>query len=593
MCGLVAHFSYGAEAPPPSDANMLRMRDAMAPRGPDGTGSWRDGNVALGHRRLAIIDLTEDGAQPMLSADGRLAITFNGEIYNYRALRLELEGQGCVFRSHSDTEVLLHLYRRDGTDMFRHLRGMYAFALWDADARCLLLARDPFGIKPLYIADDGRSLRAASQVKALLAGGVAREPDPAGMAGFLLWGNLPEPFTLFRGIAALPAGSWLRIEEGGRRTEGRHFDMASEIAAAREAAWQPDAIRAALLDSVSLHREADVPVGLFLSAGLDSATLAALIAEAAGSGAGVKAVTLGFGEFEGSDKDEVPLARIIARSYGLSHDVRRITAQDFSDASARLLQDMDQPSIDGVNTWFVARAARQSGLKVAMSGVGGDELFGGYDNFRHVPRLAGLLRPARFVPGLGRGFRAVAAPLLAGRASPKWAGLLELGGDWPGAYLLRRGLFMPWELADILGPDLAREGWNRLEPMARLSAGVPQAASDRMKVSALETGWYLKNQLLRDSDWAGMAHGLEIRTPLVDIGLFRACLPALAGRRPPGKRDMAASARPALPDAVLERGKTGFFVPVSEWLGASSLRGWARQVLDAQLPDAARIRSAG
>jgi asparagine synthase (glutamine-hydrolysing) len=590
MCGLAAHFAYGPRAVPPSEAGMLAMRDAMAARGPDGAGLWLSGDVALAHRRLAIIDLTEDGAQPMLSADGRLAISFNGEIYNYRALRAELESQGCVFRSHSDTEVLLHLYRRDGTAMFDRLRGMYAFALWDADQQSLLAARDPFGIKPLYLADDGHSIRLASHVKALLASGVGRDLDPAGMAGFLLWGNLPEPFTLFRGVRALPAGSWLRVERGGKRSEGRHFDMAGEIAAAHQRSWRQDDIRAALLDSVRLHREADVPVGLFLSAGLDSATLAALLAET--SGGGVTAVTLGFGEFEGTAKDEVPLARIIAGQYGLDHQVSRVTGTAFAQAKARLLNDMDQPSIDGVNTWFVAQAARQSGLKVAMSGVGGDELFGGYDNFRQVPRLARLLRPIRAIPGLGRGFRAVAAPLLAGRASPKWASLFEFGGDWPGAYLLRRGLFMPWELPDIIDPDLAREGWRALAPLARLKESLPGAASDRLKVSALETGWYLRNQLLRDADWAGMAHGLEIRTPLVDIGLFRACLPALCGTHPPGKQDMAAAARPALPDVVLDRGKTGFSVPVSQWLGASSLRAWAIQVLRQQA-GSVRIRSAG
>ncbi|CAA7621658.1 asparagine synthase (glutamine-hydrolyzing) [Magnetospirillum sp. UT-4] len=573
MCGLAAVLARPM-APPVDAAALTRSRDAMVARGPDGAGLWLapEGRVGLAHRRLAIIELSESGAQPMASSCGRLRIVFNGEIYNYRALRAGLEAEGVAFRSGSDTEVILALYRRHGRDMLPLLRGMFAFALWDEDRQGMLLARDQLGIKPLYVADDGKTLRAASQVKALLAGGgIDSEPDPAGHAGFFLWGHVPEPHTLYRHIRALPAGSWLWAGAGGDVAEGRFFDLGAELANPR--GGPAPGLRAVLLDSMNHHLEADVPVGVFLSAGLDSTTLAALASECAGGR--VRTLTLGFDEFAGTAKDEVPLAEAVARHYDTDHTTARVTAADFAACRDRILADMDQPSVDGVNTWFVARATRAAGLKVALSGLGGDELFAGYNSFQDIPRMVSALAPLRLLPGLGKLARVVSAPWIARFAPPKAASILELGTRYGDAYLLRRGLFMPWELPQVMDPDMARAGWRALAPRLALNGAVAGIAAPRLKVSALEMSFYMRNQLLRDSDWAGMAHSLEIRVPLVDVEVLRA---VLAMTPLPGKRDMAASARPALPAAVLGRAKTGFFVPVAQWLGESSLRGWACRV---------------
>lgn len=579
MCGIAAILA-GTTAPAPVDRDeLLRMRERMSVRGPDGAGSWiaPDGRVGLAHRRLAILDLSQAGAQPMTSECGRLHIVFNGEIYNHRALRAELEQQGSRFRSHSDTEVILEMYRRHGIAMLDRLRGMFAIVLWDQDRQGLLLARDHFGIKPLYVADDGATLRAASQVKALLAGGaIATTADAAGHAGFFLWGHVPEPHTLYAAIRPVAAGTWLWAGSDGRRTEGRFFDLGGELAAARSGPDLGPDLGQALRDSVRAHLESDVPVGVFLSAGLDSTTLAALTRELAPEPP--RTVTLGFAEFAGTDKDEVPLAELVAGHLGCQHTTRRITAADFAQCRDRIIADMDQPSVDGVNTWFVARAASQAGLKVALSGLGGDELFAGYNDFTAIPKMVRYLRPFRHLPWLGRALRRASAPWIGRLTSPKAAGLAEYGGDWAGAYLLRRGLVMPWQLAQVMDPDMARAGWRQLTPLRRLDDAMDGIADPRRKISALETAFYMRNQLLRDSDWAGMAHSLEIRTPLVDIGLFRAVLPLIAGAQPPGKRDMARSPHPSLPQAILQRGKTGFSVPVAQWLGAADLRGWAQDV---------------
>lgn len=578
MCGLVAILASSHAHSPVDRDELIRMRDAMTARGPDGCGSWisRDGQIGLGHRRLAIVDLSEAGTQPMVSASGRFHIVFNGEIYNYRQLRTELEGQGAAFHTESDTEVVLQLYETCGLEALKRLRGMFAIALWDEAEQGLLLARDHLGIKPLYVADDGKTLRAASQVKALLAGGeIDTSPDPAGHAGFFLWGHVPEPHTLFKAVKALPAGSWLWAGRDGARREGHFFDLREILGRPSSDANKVD-VRAALLDSVRSHLVADVPVGVFLSSGLDSTTLTALAAEIANTP--IRTITLGFQEFVGTARDEGPLAEHTARHFGTDHQTSRVTAAEFANCRERLMSDMDQPSIDGVNTWFVARAARAHGLKVALSGVGGDELFAGYDSFRQIPKLVKALAAFRALPGLGRLTRIVTAPWIHHFAPPKAAGLLELGTSYGDAYLLRRGLFMPWELPGILGPDMAREGWRALAPRLALETATAGIANVRMKISALEMAFYMRNQLLRDADWAGMAHSLEIRTPLVDATLLEQVLPALIGNTPPGKLDMAESARPRLPREILDRPKTGFFVPVAQWLGENNLRGWAKSV---------------
>lgn len=575
MCGIAGIFGYQAPTFPVDRLELRRMRDHMAARGPDGAGEWfsTDGRVALGHRRLAIIDLSERGAQPMASPDGALVVTFNGEIYNYRALRRELEARGRVFRSDADTEVLLHLYAEKGTALVEDLRGMFAFALWDGRRRGLMLARDPYGIKPLYYAADGRTFRFASQVKALRAGGgTTGEPDPAGEAGFYLFGSVPEPFTLYRDICALPAGCTLWVDAAG---PGEPMCYAS-VAGAFSPATDPvrldggelqARVRAALLDSVRHHLVADVPVGIFLSAGVDSGALLGLMHDAGQTG--IQAVTLSFAEFRDRPDDEAPLAEGVAARYGARHVTRVVEEAEFRADLPLILEAMDQPSIDGINTWFVSKTAREAGLKVAVSGLGGDELFGGYPSFRDIPRWVKWLGlPAR-VPGLGRALRRLGAALLptSSRLTRKALSLLEYGGAYPGAYLLRRGLFMPWELPGLMGDERARAGLARLRPLEYIGSMLePDPCTPFGRVAALEAALYMRNQLLRDADWAGMAHSLEIRTPLVDVELLRELAPLLGRIEGGGKRLLAASPRRPLPNAVVQRPKTGFQTPVRDWL---------------------------
>ncbi|MET3988838.1 asparagine synthase (glutamine-hydrolyzing) [Bradyrhizobium sp. JR7.2] len=575
MCGIAGAFAYRAEAPPIDKAELLRVRDAMLARGPDAAGLWMaaDGRVGFGHRRLAIIDLSEGGAQPMLDPETGNWICFNGEIYNHQQLRARLHHDGVATRTQSDTEVLLKLYAQRGEEMFSDLRGMYAFAIWDARRRELLLARDPFGIKPLYVADDGATIRFASQVKPLLQAPVDRRPEPAGHAGFLLWGSVPEPYTLYRGIRALPPGHWQRFSAAGAGRPVRFASIVDALGRLPTASGARtddalDQIAAAVRDSVAAHMVADVPVGVFLSAGLDSTMLAACAASAGE----LRTLTLGFNEYADGPNDEAGLADEVAGLLHAKHALHRISARDFECDRQHLIDAMDQPSIDGINVWFVSKAAAAQGLKVAISGLGGDELFGSYPSFRQVPRLVSLMRRAPVGARTGLLLRHLAQPFASALPSPKYAGLAEYGHSLSGAYLLRRALHMPWELAQLMDPAMARDGLEELATMNRLDASTEGLESDRLAVSALEMQWYMRNQLLRDADWAGMAHSLEIRVPLVDLQLLQHFVELPDFDANSEKRTIVRRVAPELPEGVLNRPKTGFAVPIHQWLnpGASS-----------------------
>ena len=585
MCGLCGVFSYrGSEGP--AAAELPGMCDAMRTRGPDGRGSWHsdDGRLTFGHLRLAIIDLSDDGLQPLHSVDGRYSIVFNGEIYNYRELRQELEREGAVFRSRSDTEVIVELFRRVGTAAFGRLRGMFAVAIWDELSSELVLARDPFGIKPLYVADDGRTIRFASQVKALLAGGaVPRDLDPAGEVGFYIWGHVPEPFTLFKAIHAFPAGHHQIIGRDGAAEPVPFATVRDVILRARDVpplagAEARELVRSAVAASVRYHHVADVPVGVFLSAGIDSAVLASASSEQVGRG--LTTFTLGFDEFRGSDRDETGLASALAQDLGTDHVTRWVKAEDFAAGYGALLAAMDQPSIDGVNTFFVSKLAAEAGLKVVLSGLGGDEMFGGYPSFAEVPRIQRLASTVPAARRLGGAVRAATAPWLGRVASPKYAGLLEYGSSLFGAYLLRRSLHMPWELPAFLDPDLVRAGLDRLRIMEHGEALVAGIDNPHAAVTLLEMTYYMRDRLLRDSDWASMAHSLELRVPLVDWTLFETLAPLIVANDPPRKRSLASVPARRLPAPVLDRPKTGFEVPIRAWLQKGSATGADRGLRD-------------
>ena len=444
--------------------------------------------------------------------------------------------------------------------------------------RTLLLARDALGIKPLYWADDGWTVRFASQAKALLAGGrVGRDPDSAGIVGFHLFGSVPEPFTVWREIHTLPAGTTLTIDAQrarNRRSATMTSPRPSPSAPAPAMAMAmragccrtPCAIRCAITWWPTCRWRCSCrPVSIRVRC---SAPWRPWADNRARNRCRPSRWLLP--SSRAWPVDEAPLAAEVARRYGARHIVRTVDRAEFEADLPAILDAMDLPTIDGINTWFVAKAAHEAGIKVALSGLGADECFGGYPSFADVPRSVHWLRPLSFVPGLGPLVRrGLSAAIDAGLGlHPKAAGLLQYGGDWAGAYLLRRSVYMPWELDELIDPALVADGLRRLAPLSHIAAALQGARplGDFDRVAALETALYMRNQLLRDADWAGMSHGVEIRVPYVDPFFLAALPPGDVLARVNAKDAVADVPVPPLPAAVRERRKTGFVTPVGRWL---------------------------
>lgn len=571
MCGIAGQLGRD-----PGDF-AARVGPRLAHRGPDDAGVWRDERTCLVHRRLAILDLSPLGHQPMASTCGRWQLVFNGEIYNHAELRRRLETEGQRFRGRSDTEVLLAWLVSRGRDGLGALRGMFAFCLFDTRERSALLARDPHGIKPLYLRrGPGGSLVFASELRALLAADPGQPSlNHRALERYLATGSVSEPDTLVAGVQRLPCGhaaSWrqgqLTVEPWGPLPESL---VGATGTGAMTAAEAVALTRSALEDSVAAHMVSDVPVGLFLSAGLDSASLLALAPR------GLHTFTIGF-ESPGADGfDESGPAARIAAHFGAHHTPLNLTADQARQWLPAFLASQDQPSIDGYNTWCVARLASEHGLKVALSGLGGDELFGGYPSFRMVPKLRrwrGLIGPAGppaawLLQRLPQGRRA---------RLQRIAGLLEAPASLAGAYGCFRGLFSPFETGRLLAhwglrpesaaaPSAATSGggWGG-DGSGGASGGGVDAPGGREGVAWLEDSRYLRNQLLPDSDVMAMAAGLELRLPLVDARLQRRLAPIPAALRLAEGKQLLARSVPELPDWFLNRPKQGFRFPFQLWL---------------------------
>jgi asparagine synthase (glutamine-hydrolysing) len=549
MCGILGWTGPSLRRPEPS--RWQRALASIAHRGPDGEGTWSDEplregapcSVLLGHRRLAILDLSDAAAQPMVSPRSGIVLVFNGQIFNHQELRRELAD--FPYRGHGDTEVLLAAIERWGEDAAPRLRGMFAFAWWDPGRRLLGLARDRMGVKPLYfgVGADG-SLAFASETRALARLSISAPAlSPEGMAGFLAFGSVQEPHTVWKGVQALEPGS-VALWEGQKLRVHRYWDPAEFVRAgggrAEEIGWR-------LGEAVRLRLEADVPLGVFLSSGIDSAAVAY---EAHAAQPEVEALTLAFA---GHASDESGGATHTARHVGLRHRVVDYPASQIPALFAAFVAAQDQPSVDGLNTWMISRAAREAGFKVMLTGTGGDELFFGYPSFRRL-RL-GWLRPHRRLARLTR-----LLPL------PESSRLDRLRGIWEAPDLLAGA---PW-LRSYWGPDhLGRLG---LLPALAEPRPLPDlhGVAPENRLSWYEVTHYLRDTLLRDIDAMSMAHGLEVREPYMDHRVVECALslsPAAKwGPQGRGKAPLRASYRNALPAELFTRAKRGFELPYARWL---------------------------
>jgi asparagine synthase (glutamine-hydrolysing) len=578
MCGIAGKLYFDRERAV-DPALLTRMHQVLAHRGPDDSGIYHDGPVGLAHRRLAIIDLSPGGHQPMASADGRVWIVFNGEIYNFLELRAELERQGVRFRSRSDTEVILALYDRDGVDFVRALRGMFALALWDGRTRRLVLARDRAGKKPLLYYADAERFVFGSEAKALLEDPeVPVAMDPVAIHHYLTFGYVPAPRSAFRDISKVPPAHYLVVDNGVVRTE-RYWELSYEPKRVASEAALCEELREQLLDAVRVRLISDVPLGAFLSGGIDSSAVVAMMSRL--SSKPVKTFSIGF---EDDEFNELPHARLVAQRFGTDHH-EFIVKPDALEVLPELVWHYNEPYADSsaIPTYYLAKLARQH-VTVALNGDAGDENFAGYDRYLgmqlagHYDRLPRAARAAiqagvAALPARGghRGLVRRAKRFVAAMARP--AG--ERYGSWISFFSNedKTTLYTDGFADAVRGLDAF--GW-----LERAAARVP--ASDPLdRTLGMDVATYLADDLLVKVDIASMAHALEARSPMVDHRFmeFAAALPAsmkLRGRTK--KYLLKAALRGILPDAIIDRPKMGFGVPIADWL-RRELRDLAHETL--------------
>ncbi|HWW84256.1 MAG TPA: asparagine synthase (glutamine-hydrolyzing) [Vicinamibacterales bacterium] len=574
MCGIAGLVRL--DRAPIHDAAALAasLEAVLAHRGPDGHGTWasHDGDVLMVHTRLAIIDPGPSGAQPMATADGRYHIVYNGEVYNFRELRRDLESRGERFESTSDTEVLLRLLTVDGPQALARVRGMFALACWDTSERALLVARDRFGIKPLYLAVTPDSIAFASELSALSATRlVGGEPSVCGVAAFLSWGSIPPPLSWLRGADILAQGTWRlwrsdRTERRGVFADAREAYRSSAAQSRSERSereWR-DEVGLAVRQSVEAHLVADVPVGVFLSGGIDSGAIVS--AARSGGAAALETFTVGFDD----TSSEAERARNVARAFETRHHEIQVDSRRIAGDLPHIVDRLDQPTIDAVNSYCVAKAVAATGIKAVLSGAGGDELFGGYPSFRRMPRavaakrLAGPLWP--MLSGIG-------GAVIPERLRARWQHFARSNGSLIEAYRVQRGFLLPEEIAAIAGPRLRdpavrRETTERLQAVEDSLLAPAGNETPYATVARLESRLYLQSQLLRDIDAVAMAHGLEVRVPLVDQPLASTVWPEL-GRHPSlmaGKRLLHETLQKPLPQAIVQHPKQGFTLPFAIWM---------------------------
>lgn len=579
MCGIFGYLSPSADLD--EERTLALALKALWHRGPDDRGTFRAPagrhRLGLAHTRLSIIDLSAGGHQPASTADGRFTIVYNGEVYNFRELREELEGLGDVFHSSCDTEVVLKAYARWGAGALTRLRGMFALAIWDARAGTLFLARDRLGIKPLYYVQGPRGFAFASEVRALLATGFAeRRLSRRALSSYFALGAVSGPDAILDGVASLLPGHFAVWKDGALVAE-EYWQI--PLPDERDASFAAEvrAIRPILQDAVSLRLVADVPVGVFLSGGIDSSVVVALATRASASPVHTFTVT-----FDEERYSEAPYAAEVARRYGCDHHQVHLPAaravRDFGNA----IRALDQPSVDGVNTYFVSKAAREAGLTVALSGLGGDEVFAGYAYFRQFGRLRALARAAgRLPPLLHRGLGLAETAPAASIQLRKLSALLAGDGSAAAVHAAQRAMFTPRERRALLADGIEEPGYLGVIAPPDLDARLAGGKLGTVNAySALELSNYLRHTLLRDTDAMSMVHSLEVRVPLLDHVLLERVMriPGDLKLAPSDNKPLLTAAVTALPESAVNRQKMGFTLPYEAWF-RGPLRPWMESLL--------------
>ena len=563
MCGILGQLNFNGNTV--DEQMLIRARDVLAHRGPDDIGLFINGDkrVGLAHRRLSIIDLSSGGHQPMSTEDGRYTIVFNGEIYNYREIQ-KAKFRNKNFRSGSDTEILLELYIKEGPECLRNLRGMFAFAVWDEKEKRLFAARDRFGIKPFFYLSSNNEFIFASELKAIKHLKKDLSLSMKAVDAFLKTGSVPAPLTIYNETKALLPGHYLEIQNG-HAVNKKYWDFSELLTQPLE--YDGNAkklVKDSLLYSIKTHLVSDVEVGAFISGGIDSTAIVSLMRQAGHEK--IKTVSVAF---PGNKLDESEYSRFAANRYKTEHYEYKFKEQELIDDIEKILSGMDSPTIDGINTYFVSKAAKESGLKVVMSGVGGDELFGGYPSFKNIPRINNFLKFKKAVPYVNDVLK-LFANFTKNKIPAKGTELLLNSDEGNSGYKLYRGLFTEYELKEL--------GWSYGFDHP-FTSYISEDSLEKgyfaplQYISFLESVFYMRNQLLRDSDIFSMMHSLELRVPFVDDILYKDVLPYLDDSYDKKvQKKMLVECTGDLPDEIVYRSKMGFTFPFAEWISSGKLK---------------------
>lgn len=528
------------------------MCHALKHGGPDDEGIFCDeqANLAFGHRRLSIIDLSQNGHQPMADVQQKVWITFNGEIYNYRELKEQLLSRGTKFHSATDTEVIIQAYINWGMAAFSKLRGMFAFALYDIEKRLTYLVRDSSGIKPLYYHIKNGQLSFASEVRALKKAGITNETDDTWAVRFLAYGHIPEPYTTLKNVYSLPKGEFLCWHHDIGDHEIHSYHVVMNSSPVTNAAEAQEAISAALKFSIKRQLIADAPIGVFLSGGIDSSLITLLANEQ--RQAQLKTISIYFNE---KAYDERMYQTLVLKQIEGEKFAHLVKQEDFEEFLPQIIEDMDLPTTDGINTWFISKYAHEDGLKAVLSGVGADELFGGYPSFNRIKYLKDLRKLPDALFSAANYF-----------TSDRYRKISFLTYNHPLAdYLLLRGHYAPADIAHILDMDLVK-----VEEILFNNKQLPNIVNyDELDAAWFETNLYMQNQLLRDTDVMGMSHGLEVRVPFLDEDfkqLVGRISPAIRFDEQQPKKILIDSFKHILPREIWDRSKMGFTFPLQQWM---------------------------
>lgn len=536
-------------------SKVKQMCDILQHGGPDDEGFYfcPKHHIALGNRRLALIDLSPAGHMPMSYAEGRYWITYNGELYNYPEIKAELEKAGYSFKTNSDTEVILASFAAWGTNSFSRLNGMFAFALWDNETATCYLVRDAAGIKPLYYAMTKEGLAFASELKAFAPLEWLQKENTNWPVYLLAYGHLPEPVTTLKDVKPLPKGSFLRYHPANEKWDIEVFTFFNYSEQVTDRTAATSLVRECLEKAVQRHLISDAPIGVFLSGGLDS-TIVATLAEKFHQ-FNLKTLSIDFADEKYSERKYQDL---VIDKLKCPNWQEVLTEEEFQENLPRIMQDMDLPGCDGLNTWFISKYAKENGMKAVLSGVGGDELFGGYPSFRRINKVSMIESIPPQILRAGR---------YSGSKRLKRMAFLSLGGA-KGYYLFLRGQFVPSEIAKQLDAT-EREVWHILEDQPELNSIHELSVGNQ--ASWIEMNMYMQNQLLRDSDVMSMAHGVEIRVPFLDKEFINLALSIASAIKYTGrpKQLLIDSFKTELPEQVWNRPKMGFSFPFAEWLGKS------------------------